>query len=45
MRLRIWDSGKGIASGTLSPMGLHETVGLELSPDELERFFRLCSGL
>lgn len=40
MRLRIWDSGKGIASGTLSPMGLHETVDVDLSPDELERFSR-----
>ncbi len=40
MRLRIWDSGKGIAIGTLSPMGLHETVDVDLSPDELERFSR-----
>ena len=40
MRLRIWDSGKGIASGTLSPMALHETVDVDLSPDELERFSR-----
>ncbi|KZR61756.1 hypothetical protein PMIT1306_02544 [Prochlorococcus sp. MIT 1306] len=40
MRLRIWDSGKGISCGTLSPIGLHETVDVELSPDELERFSR-----
>ena len=40
MRLRIWDSGTGIASGTLSYMCLHETVDVDLSPDELERFSR-----